>query len=96
MEEILTKVAEYSSVSGIAIAITYLYLKYGKKNGITKLDNKQAIDIAVLKEKVLEYERNHFPTIERRFDKNDASHEQIFKTQQEIIKTLAKIEAKIV
>jgi len=57
---------------GVNLIKWILSKKNGKNgNGISKTDNQQAIDIAVLKEKVLNYEVNHFPSIEKRFDKID-------------------------
>ena len=89
MEEVLIKAAEYGSVGGVSIILTYLYLKFGK-NG---KNSKQEMDIALIKQKIELYENNHFPTIEKRFEKNDKDHDKLMENDILIMKSQARIEA---
>ena len=76
----------------VAVAlIIYMIVRDINKSKNGKKDNRQDTEIAIIKEKILNDEKNHFPTIERRFDKNEEDHKKIFdilvevKTKQDIL-----------
>jgi len=53
-----------------------IFIKQTDKGGI---DNKQEIDIAILKEKIINFETNCFPTINRKLDKLEEKIDSINK-----------------
>jgi len=93
MDEILSKIIIQAggSVLTAIVVVAYCYYDSRRKNGNSKKDSNQDTEIAVIKKQLETYETNHFPTIERRFDKNEEEHKKMFdvlvevKTKQDIL-----------
>jgi uncharacterized membrane-anchored protein YhcB (DUF1043 family) len=64
-------------VMALIRVIEHLVSLMFKKNG-NKTDEKQCIDIAVIKNQLENYEKNHFPTINKRLDKIEEKIDSIY------------------
>jgi len=74
--------AELSLIMG-AVMAGFRLLEVGlnfivKKLGNGKKDTAQDIELAIIKEKILSYEKNHFPSIEKRFDNLECKIDKVY------------------
>ncbi|MDD3098709.1 MAG: hypothetical protein PHU82_02750 [Candidatus Pacebacteria bacterium] len=79
MEEIILKIAEYGTVGGVAIALTYLYLVY-PKNGKDSYE-KLAKELKLTNE-------NHLNHIYEEMKKQSRAHEKQIEVLYEILGVL--------
>jgi hypothetical protein len=94
MEEIFSLLGDYGVVALLFAWFIYQFFKDKAKSDTLKnvnkdrktdtdevarqLNNEQEVCLAVIKEKIFNYEKNHFPTIDRRFERNDEDHKKLF------------------